>query len=49
MTKTRIHIIFSFTANCVRLLVRKSIALASPGTTDGGENTVYPDLEGSVL
>lgn len=49
MTKTKIHIIFSFTANRIRLLVMKSIALASSGTTDGGENTIYPDLEGSVL
>lgn len=49
MTKTKIHIPVSFMANCVRLLVMKSIALASPGTTDGVENTIYPDLEGSVL
>lgn len=49
MTKTRIQIPFSLMANCVRLLVMKSIALASPGTTDGVENTTYPDLEGSVL
>lgn len=48
MTKTKIHIPFSFMANCVRLLVMKSIALASPGTTDGVESTIYPDLEGSV-
>lgn len=49
MTKTKIHIPFSFMANCVRLLVMKSIALAFPGTTDGVENTIYSDLEGSVL